>query len=263
MHGTPLKTLGLDVPGDFPTKKSEEDFIKKCKRWNFLCVQSKFVGDIVRSCFLFEKKVLNDGYPRTDILYTKNNAEDIGKIKEKLGLPKDKKVILYAPTWRIKNKFDLMLDIESLRRRLSKDYVFILRLHQFSSKGWTQPVEDGFVYDLSEYDSAEELYLVSDVLVTDYSSVMFDYSILDRPIILFTYDFEEYSEKLRGTYFDIKSIPPGPILYTSREVEDAIANLDDTEKKYKSLRKQFQDKFIEYETDHSSKSIFSAMINKK
>ena len=260
MHGTPLKTLGLDVPGDFQTKKQEEDYIAKCERWNYLTVQSDFVAEISKSCFLYKKDILKSGYPRTDILYTKNNPKDIEALKKKMGLPLDKKVILYAPTWRIKNKFDLMLDLESFKKKLSKDYILILRLHHFSVAGWTQPDEDDFVYDLSKYDSAEELYLVSDVMITDYSSVMFDYSILNRPIILFTYDMDEYKEKLRGLYIDIEDDKPGPILYTSKEVEQAIVHLEKTEKDYYEYRQKFREKFVQYECGNSAEKIFNDVM---
>lgn len=263
MHGTPLKTLGLDVPGDFKTKKQEDDYIERCNRWDYLTVQSDFVADISKQCFLFKKEFIKAGYPRTDILYTKNNAEDITALKKKMGLPLDKKVILYAPTWRLKNSFDLMLDLESFKASLSDDYILILRLHHFSVAGWTQPEKDDFIYDFSMYDSVEELYLVSDLLITDYSSVMFDYSILDRPIILFTYDMEEYQEKLRGLYIDIEADKPGPILYTSRDVEKAIVNLDETEKNFKSFRDSFRKKFIHYECADSAKKIFETVMKNK
>ena len=260
MHGTPLKTLGLDVPADFPTKKSEDDFIRKCNRWNFMTVQSDFVAGIAERCFRFKKEFLKFGYPRTDILYTKNNPSDIAEIKEKMGLPKDKKVILYAPTWRIRNKFDLMIDLDSFKKSLSDEYVLILRLHHLAAPGWKQPPKDDFIYDLTDYNSIEELYLVSDILVTDYSSVMFDYAILDRPMFLFTYDMEEYRDKLRGMYFDIEELAPGPIVYTSKELEDAIVNIDQTEKETKALREKFQDKFLQFECGNSSERIFDRVM---
>ena len=260
MHGTPLKTLGLDIPNEFPTKKQEDKFIKKCGRWNYLAVQSDYVVDVTTGCYKFKNEYLKTGYPRTDILYTKNNDEDIRKIKDKMGLPVDKKVILYAPTWRINNKFDLMLDLDSFKKSLSDEYILILRLHPFSANGWIQPPEDDFIYDLTYYDTVEELYLISDILITDYSSVMFDYSILNRPIFLFTYDLYEYKDKLRGTYFDIIENAPGPVLYTSKEVEDAILNIDETEAETKDLRKKFRDRFNQYECADSCEKIFSRVM---
>ena len=264
MHGTPLKTLGLDVAADFPTKIKEEKFVNKCSRWDYLTVQSDFVANITERCFRFRKKFLKYGYPRTDILYTKDNPDDIADLKEKMGLPRDKKVILYAPTWRLRNRFDLMIDLESFKRSLSDEYILILRLHHLSASGWKQPPKDDFIYDLTDYDSVEELYLISDILVTDYSSVMFDYAILDRPIFLFTYDMEEYRDKLRGMYFDIEELAPGPIVYTSKELEEAIINIDETEKESRALRHRFQDKFLQYECANSSEKIFDeVMMNER
>lgn len=262
MHGTPLKTLGLDVPGDFHTTQEEEKYIKKCNYWDYLTVQSDFVSEISKKCFLYKKEFLPFGYPRTDILYSKNNPDDISKLKKKMGIPLDKKVILYAPTWRIKNTFDLMLNLDSLKKKLSDEYVLILRLHHFSVKGWIQPEQDDFVYDFSKYDSVEELYLVSDLLITDYSSVMFDYAVLDRPIIIFAYDLEEYGDKLRGFYIDIEEDKPGPIVYTSREVEKAIINLEETEALYKPCRDKFRKKFVQYECENSSEKIFNEVFKK-
>ena len=261
MHGTPLKTIGLDVTSLFKTKKNRDDFIKKCECYDYIPVQSDFVGDISRRCYLFDKELLKCGYPRTDILYTKNNKEDILKIKEKLGLPLDKKVILYAPTWRLKNKFDLMIDLDSFRQSFSDEYVMILRLHHYAMDAWKPPENNDFVYDFSKYDTIEELYLISDIFITDYSSAMFDYSILDRPILLYTYDLYEYHEKLRGLYFDIKEKKPGPILFTSEEVEDAIKNIDDIEEEYKECRKKFQEEFIHYECENSSEQIFNKLTS--
>ena len=263
MHGTPLKTIGLDALNEFKNKKDEEIYIERCNRWDYLTVQSDFVADISKGCHAYKKEFLKYGYPRTDILYTKNNEQDIAEIKRKLGLPTDKKVILYAPTWRVKNQFDLKLDLDSFRKALSDEYVLVLRLHHYSIRGWEQPKQDDFIYDLSRYDSIEELYLISDILITDYSSVMFDYAILDRPIILFTYDLEVYKDKLRGLYVDIEENRPGPMLFTSDEVENAIVNLDKLEEETSSLRKKFQEKFLQYECENSSEKIFNEVISKK
>ena len=136
-------------------------------------------------------------------------------------------------------------------------------MHHYSAKGWKQPKQDDFIYDLTSYDSIEELYLIADVLITDYSSVMFDYAILDRPILLFTYDLNVYRDKLRGLYVDIEENRPGPMLFTSDEVENAIVNLDQTEKETSSLRKKFQEKFLQYECENSSEKIFNEVMSKK
>ena len=98
----------------------------------------------------------------------------------------------------MRDKFELMLDLEKMKEKFSDEYVLILRLHHFSAKGWKGVPADGFVYDLTDYESIEDLYIITDILITDYSSVMFDYAVLDRPMLFFTYDLDEYRDKLRG-----------------------------------------------------------------
>ncbi len=259
MHGTPLKTLGLDAPGYYLTEESRNNALRRWSYWDYLTVQSEYVSKIVKRCFRYGEKLLNFGYPRTDILYTKNNKEDIDRIKEKLGIPLDKKVILYAPTFRVEKEFDLKIDLNSFKKSLSDDYVFILRLHHLSS-GYKHPKNEDFVYDLSKYESSEELYLISDILITDYSSVMFDYAILDRPILLFTYDLDIYRDELRGFYTDIVENRPGPILYTSKEVENAIINIDEVEEETKHLRRKFSEEFNQFENANSSEQIFNTVF---
>ncbi|PWB88326.1 bifunctional glycosyltransferase/CDP-glycerol:glycerophosphate glycerophosphotransferase [Methanobrevibacter thaueri] len=261
MHGTPLKTLGLDVKHDFKSKENEKQYIDRCKRWDYLLVQSDYVAGLSKRCFDYDEEILKFGYPRNDILYSNDNPDEINKLKEKLGIPLDKKVILYAPTWRMKNDFDLMLDLKSFKKSLSDEYVLILRMHHLASNKLNQLEKDDFIFDLSKYGSIEELYLVSDILITDYSSAMFDYAILDRPILLFAYDMEEYVNSIRGTYFDLEEYHPGPILYTSKEVENAIINLEDIEEEYKEDRYKFKEKFLQYECEKSSELIFNKVFN--
>lgn len=260
MHGTPLKTIGLDVPGDFPTKKKENNYIRKCNRWDYLIVQSQFVADLAPTAFRFKKIIMDTGYPRTDILYESNNEKEMSSIKRRLGLPTDKKVIMYAPTWRVRNRFDLMLDLEEMKKKFSDEYILILRLHHFSVKGWEGIPEDGFVYDLTNYQSIEDLYIITDILITDYSSVMFDYAVLDRPMLFFTYDLDDYRHKLRGFNIDIEKEAPGPLLFTSDEVIDAIDNIEETIKKSQDRVRAFNQKYIQYECKNSSEKVFKMMV---
>ena len=104
--------------------------------------------------------------------------------------------------------------------------------------------------------------MISDILITDYSSVMFDYAILDRPILLFTYDLDIYRDELRGFYIDIVENRPGPILKTSKELEDAIINIDEIEEENKDLRREFCEKFNQFENGNSSEKIFKDVFLK-
>src|SRR5699024_6768720 len=134
----------------------------------------------------------------------------------------DKKIILYAPTWRDDDfysrgnyKFELKLDLEKMQRRLGEEYVVVLRMHYLISSQLDISNFTEFAYDFSDYEDVAELYLVSDILITDYSSVFFDYANLKRPILFFAYDLEKYRDQLRGFYIDIEKELPGPLVKTS------------------------------------------------
>lgn len=263
MHGTPLKTLGVDVPGELTTKKSYNDFIKRCQRWDYLVVQSKRAGEIVSKCYPVGTPLLKSGYPRTDMLFSMNNENDIKKLKEKMKLPVDKKVILYAPTWRIRNKFELMMDIERMKKELGDEYVLLLRLHYFAASGFEMPQEgQGFVYDFTQYECIEELYLISDILITDYSSVMFDYSILNRPILFYVYDLEEYRDNLRGFNLDLEKEAPGPLIKTSQDLINAIKNIKDISAEYDQALQAFRESFNGYECENSAQKVVETMLQK-
>ena len=260
MHGTPLKTLGLDVPGELPTEEARQKFIKKCSRWDYLVVQSSKAESITSSCYAFKKEFLKTGYPRNDVLFAKNNEKDITDIKKKLGISPEKKVIMYAPTWRVRNQFNMKIDIQELKKQIQDDYVLMLRIHPFAVKGLKEDLLDEFVINVSNYPSVEELYLASDIVITDYSSVMFDYAILNRPMLFFTYDLEDYRDTLRGFNFDFVAEAPGPLLKTSDEVIQSIVNIDKVAQEHDEALQKFRKKFCEYEKGTASEQIFQRVM---
>lgn len=263
MHGTPLKTLGLDAPGEIKPGKNMEKFLEKNRRWDYLCVPSDYVANIAEKAFAHRAKVLNSGYPRNDKLFNENTPERINEIKSTLGIPSDKKVIFYAPTWRVRNKFKLELDILRLKEQLSKEYILLVKFHHYVANAVNLPDEEevkGFLYDLSSYNDIRDLYLISDVLITDYSSVMFDYAILDRPMIFFTYDLEMYRDNLRGMYFDLIEKAPGPVCLTNDELIDEILNLKEFRSKYGEKLDTFRKMFNQYDKGNASEQIFNVMF---
>lgn len=263
MHGTPLKTFGFDAKGEFVTEADRQGYIRRNSRWNYLVVQGKFMADKAFPCFGCETPILETGYPRTDTLFENNSKEKINKLKEKLNLPLDKKVIVYAPTWRIKNKFDMQLDIEEMRRSLSDEYILLIRLHHFSASGYTIPADNKFIFDFNKYHTVEDLFLIADILITDYSSVMFDYGVLRKPMMFFTYDIREYADNLRGMYFDIEKEAPGPLVYTSDELISAILNIDEEMAKCKERIDAFNNKYVNFEGPNSCRKIFETVFDPK
>lgn len=258
MHGTPLKTLGLDVTADFPNQSSVDSYLSRNSRWDYLIVQGRFMEDKAYDCFRFDKKFLRTGYPRTDSLFHSTDTEK-EQIKKSLGIPLDKKVILYAPTWRVRNRFDLNLELDSFRQALQEDYVLLIRLHHLASNG--SFCEDRqFVYDVTQYRSIEDLYQISDMMITDYSSAMFDYSLLDKPMIFYTYDMEEYCTQLRGLYVDFAQEAPGPIAADQYELTDAIINIEKATADCRERIDRFKDKYLMYENDHSCRTIIEEVF---
>ena len=263
MHGTPLKTFGFDVKGELETETQKQNYIRRNSRWNYLVVQGDFMAEKAFPCFGCNTPILKTGYPRTDTLFENNTEDKIKEIKEKLNLPLNKKVIVYTPTWRIKNKFDMQLDIEKMRNKLSDDYILLIRIHLFSAAGYTVPADNQFVFDFNKYHTVEDLYLIADILITDYSSVMFDYGVLRKPMMFFTYDIREYADNLRGMYFDIEKEAPGPLVYTSDELISAILNIDEEMAKCKGRIDAFNNKYVNFEAPDSCQRIFETVLDPK
>lgn len=263
-HGTPLKRLVFDMEDVHSfSPKYKMTVYKQSRAWDYLLSDNRFSTECFKTAFLYpEEKILELGYPRNDLLYGDDRDERARKIKEKLGIPADKKVVLYAPTWRdddyygpAQYRFDLPLDLEMMKK-LKDRYFFVLRTHYFIADHLNIPDEDkDFVMDQSRYNDIGELYLISDVLITDYSSVFFDFANLRRPILFYVYDFEKYAGVLRGFYFDMTTGCPGPLLKTNEEVLDALENIDTVEEAYKDKYKEFTDKFCYLDDGHASERI--------
>ena len=216
-HGTPLKKLGLDL--EEMKMAGEGRDIEGYRRavadeasmWDLLIAQNDFSADIFRRCFDYKGEILKIGYPRNDVL-----VRSAGKIGEE-------KTILYAPTWR---EYSSPLDLEKLEELLGDDYRIIIKPHYLVKlrKGDIpeKVIKSGFAEICPGEGDIFDLYLKADVLITDYSSAMFDYSLLGRPMIFYAYDLREYSQVLRGFYFDFEKEAPGPLCMTTEEVAEAV-----------------------------------------
>lgn len=270
-HGTPLKKLVFDMEDVHSASVThKEDFYKVSRKWDYLLSDNTFSTEVFEHAFLFDKnKIVEYGYPRNDLLYASNADEIARKVKQKLGIPQEKKVILYAPTWRDdeyyshgKYKFSLAIDIEQMKQALGDEYVLLLRTHYFVVDQVDSLCGDGFVYNGSRYQDITELYLASDICVTDYSSVFFDYANLRRPILFFTYDLEKYREELHGFYIDMETEVPGPLLQTNEELIQAIKHINDIEETYKERYNTFYNRFCEIDDGHAAERVVEKLIRK-
>jgi CDP-glycerol glycerophosphotransferase len=157
----------------------------------------------------------------------------------------------------------MMLDLEKMKKILGEDYIFLIRLHPFSIKGLNRELLNDFVIDVSGYESIEKLYVISDALITDYSSVMFDYGVLKKPMIFFAYDLNNYKDNLRGFNLDFENEAPGPIVSTSDEIINEILKLDTIKSRYSDKINSFNRKYCQYENGNSCKNIFEKVFVKK
>ena len=268
-HGTPLKRLVFDqeeVCGASPLYKAQ--FYSQSRLWDYLISDNHFSTEAFKSAFLFDNEILETGYPRNDILYAPNKEELIRSLRNKLGIPANKKTILYAPTWRDDEyydkgqyKFALKLDLNRLKQAIGDEYVVLLRTHYFIADSFDTTGLEDFAFNFSKYDDVSELYLISDILITDYSSVFFDYANLRRPILFYTYDLDKYRDLLRGFYLDMELEVPGPLLYTDEEVIHAIKNIDNITEKYQEKYDLFYNRFCHLDDGHASERIVERVFH--
>jgi len=269
-HGTPLKKLVFDMDDvHSATPSYKMDVYSQSRKWDYLISDNPFSTETFERCFLYPKsKILETGYPRNDILYAEEKDLVAGSIKRELGIAADKKVILYAPTWRDDEyygpgsyQFALKLDLERLRKELSDEYVILLRTHYFIADAIDTQGMEGFAYNVSRYNDIAELYLISDICITDYSSVFFDFANLKRPILFYVYDFDKYKDELRGFYIDMHTEIPGPLLYTEDELIHAIHNIDSISEEFAVRYDRFYEKFCCKSDGHSSARIANSVFH--
>ena len=220
-HGSTMKTLGNDIHGRI---------YYDCSSIDWLCVNSEYdVSTFKRAFRIDEKKFIRTGLPKNDYLFVHRN-DSSAVYKRKLGFPDDKRIILYAPTWRDSNdggkSYTIAppISLDKWKEALSDRYVLVFRMHPLTLSAMGI-VEDDFCRNYSGYQPLNDLLLASDILITDYSSIAFDYSILKRPTLCFSYDEEDYREN-RGLYIDLNSVYPLGTQQTEDDLLECIAELD-------------------------------------
>lgn len=238
-HGTAMKKIGNDS-----NNRREYNF----NNIDYFTVQGEYDEFVFKSALgISEKSILKCGLPRNDVLWNADKTK-YQNIREKLFLHYDKTVILYAPTWRDSKdngktySLDLPIDFNKWKDKLGDNYIVLFRSHILTTDV-TGINESNFVIDVSDYEDVNDLLIVSDILITDYSSIAFDYAILNRPILCYAYDYLEYI-KHSGLYFDLNKKLPSEIIKTEDELIERILNLDFIEEREKTLR--FRKEFVNY-----------------
>ncbi|KRN94090.1 CDP-glycerol glycerophosphotransferase family protein [Pediococcus stilesii] len=266
-HGTPLKHLALDMeqvklPGNSREKYLTE-FVKEAQRWDYLIAANQYSETIFKRAFKFQNVFLETGYPRNDVLIQKNTATDVKNLKRRMVGNPNLRVITYAPTWREDDfisvghyHFRWHFRLEKIMNALPDDTILLIRPHYLvTDKIDISGFEDRVIID-SESDM-NEIYLITDVMITDYSSVMFDFSILKRPMLFFAYDLDYYRDDLRGFYFDYYTELPGPIVQNEDELLEQIRSLVKTDFKEPDPKRfnQFAERFVSWEKGTAAKQV--------
>ncbi|MEV5766915.1 bifunctional glycosyltransferase family 2 protein/CDP-glycerol:glycerophosphate glycerophosphotransferase [Micromonospora sp. NPDC052213] len=255
-HGTPVKVMGLDQQR-YPIGAVGMDFaglLRRVDRWDFSISANSFSTQMWERAYPAEYTTLEVGYPRNDRLVNAT-AEEVLRLRAEFGLGLGERVVLYAPTHRehlpgYRPPFDpgRLLDVLGPAGRL------LMRSHYFHDRERRarRPVDR--VRDVSGHPRVEDLYLVADVLVTDYSSAMFDYAVLDRPIVVYAPDWEAY-RLARGVYFDLLAEPPGAVATSFADLLDLFraGGVDSAEAT--RARQRFRARFCALEDGHAAERV--------
>jgi CDP-glycerol glycerophosphotransferase len=257
-HGTPLKRMGMDL-ADTPITGARMDFdalLRRCERWDFSISSNHFSTEIWERVYPTSYESLEVGYPRNDVLVNAG-ADDVRRARDELGLAPGQTAVLYAPTHReYRSTYVPVLDVAAVAESLGPGYVLLARAHYFydADRSLRELHRQGRVRDVASHPSVEQLCIAADVLLTDYSSIMFDYAVLDRPIVIHAPDWELY-RALRGTYFDLMAEPPGLVTRTEREIVEGFRAGAVADEATTRARAAFRERFCALEDGRAAERV--------
>ena len=260
-HGTPLKRIGFDIerpvfadPGRYLSGLARE-----AASWDYLISPNRFSSEIFRGAFRYGGEILETGYPRNDLLLAPDRDEVRARVRRELGLDDGACAVLYAPTWRDGEPFSTRVDLGALTDALGERHVVLLRAHALDAAAVTL-AEGSRLRNVSSRDDPGELLLAADVLVTDYSSVMFDFAVTRKPMVFFTDDLAHYRDEVRGFYFDFPADAPGPLVSTAEELEAELRDLDAVRSRYASAYDRFHERFCSLENGRATARVVDAVF---
>jgi CDP-glycerol glycerophosphotransferase len=263
-HGTPLKRIHWDVLWAPPGRL--ERLSHDVERWDCLLSPNRVSTPLLRRAFRYEGEVLEAGYPRNDLLSAPDHDEVRARVRRQLGIADGTTAVLYAPTWRDDvvfpeggKRFSLHLDVDGFAERFGEDHCLLLRLHYMLAER-LEGSEHAAVRDVSAHADVSELYLAADVLVTDYSSAMFDFAVTGKPMLFFVYDLADFKDRLRGFYFDLAPEAPGPLLATNAELFEALARLPAVVQENEQRYERFRERFCHLEDGRATERVVERLL---
>ncbi|PZH03602.1 CDP-glycerol:glycerophosphate glycerophosphotransferase [Streptomyces sp. NTH33] len=254
-HGTPLKTMGCDqstYPVVAARSGSFAKLLRRVDRWDYNLSSNRHSTEMWERAFPGAYEPLEYGYPRNDV-YCTARAEDVARVRRRLGVPEGSTAVLYAPTHRDHHTgFEPGLDLEAFCAAAGEDVVVLLRAHYFYDRGGRNG--GGRIIDVTAHRSSEDVCLAADALITDYSSIMFDYANLDRPIVIYADDWEVYRET-RGVCFDLMQAPPGPVARTPEELARLFRDGSYAGPGAARLRARFRERFCQFDDGRAAERV--------
>ncbi|CAL9475886.1 Teichoic acid poly(glycerol phosphate) polymerase [Streptomyces sp. enrichment culture] len=262
-HGTPLKTMGVDqstYPVVAAATGSFTKLLGRVDRWDYNLSSNPHSTRVWERAFPGSYEQLEYGYPRNDV-YCTAGAEDVARIRAELGVPEGKIAVLYAPTHRDhRTGFETGLDLEAFCEAAGEDVVVLLRAHYFYDRGGRgSGGRVSRVIDVTAHRSSEDVCLAADALVTDYSSIMFDYANLDRPIVVYADDWDVYRET-RGVCFDLMAEPPGPVARTPEELALVFRDGSWAGAESAALRARFRERFCAFDDGRAAERVVRRVL---
>lgn len=254
--GTPLGHAGLDLQ-ERPAAARDTDFaalLDDVDKWDYVVSANR------HSTLTWERvhpggyTTLEYGCPANDV-FQKATSADVSRLREAFGIPEDTVALLYAPARRDHLRTQQpVLDLERVLRRLGPRFVVLARPHG--------PVPQGArIIDVTGHPSVEDLCLASDALLTDYASLMFDYAGLDRPIVIHAPDDDWAAyQACRGTYFDLRSFPPGAVARSEDELIDIFATGHWRGSRSTQLRTAFRERFCPYDDGRAAERVVRRVV---
>ncbi|WP_335939081.1 bifunctional glycosyltransferase/CDP-glycerol:glycerophosphate glycerophosphotransferase [Streptomyces sp. PTD5-9] len=232
-HGTPLGRFGTDLGGTrYADHHRLASLPRRAAQWSVLVSPSRHSTPLLRRALGYGGEVLEAGSPANDLLFAADRAKTAERLRRRFGIPEGRRVVLYAPTYRDqlahasgadgehpRYRWDPALDLTALARSLGDGHTLLVRRHPRVTG--SVPGEHG-VRDVSAHPDAAELLLIADVLVTDYSGMMFDFAHTGRPMLFHTYDLAHYRDTARGFCLDFEARAPGPLLPRADEVAGVL-----------------------------------------
>ncbi|WP_329288135.1 bifunctional glycosyltransferase/CDP-glycerol:glycerophosphate glycerophosphotransferase [Streptomyces sp. NBC_01455] len=259
-HGTPLKKMGVDqstYPVVAAATGSFTKLLTRVDRWDYNLSSNRHSTEMWERAFPGTYEALEYGYPRNDV-YCTATAEDVARVRGELGVPEGRTALLYAPTHRdYSTGFESRLDLEAFCEEIGDSFVVLLRAHYFYDEGGR--AGSGRIIDVTRHRSSEDVCLAADALITDYSSIMFDYANLDRPIVVYADDWEVYQET-RGVYFDLLKAPPGPVARTPGELTRVFRDGSYADDSSRALRAGFRERFCSFDDGQAAERVVRRVL---